>query len=179
MMCRTIAANRVPVSYRGAFAYVTGVLPGGETIPLCRLRYGGSARSFGFAIYSAARDRYQDAVLRAGRLNRAMSSATTDTRPDAMRVTSRMSPEATRRGRPDPGQHLCKLRAVGGGKPQPEPTAREGRPRPDEPHRDLRCTMPLSQPLHTCTAIAGNEKQLRSVKEYDDPVPSPWPEHDL
>ena len=31
-----------------------------------RLRYGGSAHSFGFAIYSAAHDRYQDAVLRTG-----------------------------------------------------------------------------------------------------------------
>ena len=39
---------------------------GGEQIPLCRLRYGGSARSFGFAIYSAARGRYEDAVLRTG-----------------------------------------------------------------------------------------------------------------
>jgi hypothetical protein len=58
--------ERVQVSYRGAFAYVAGVLRGGETIPLCRLRYGGSAHSFGFAIYSAAHDRYQDAVLVTG-----------------------------------------------------------------------------------------------------------------
>jgi len=58
--------ERVQVRYRGAFAYVAGVLPGGETIPLCRLRYGGSAHSFGFAIYSAAHDRYQDAVLVTG-----------------------------------------------------------------------------------------------------------------
>ena len=50
--------KRVEVTCRGAFAYVTGVLPGGEKIPLCRLRYGGSAHSFGFAIYSAAHDRY-------------------------------------------------------------------------------------------------------------------------
>ena len=53
--------KKVQVSYRGAFAYVAGVLPGGEQIPLCRLRYGGSAHSFGFAIYSAAHDGYQDA----------------------------------------------------------------------------------------------------------------------
>jgi hypothetical protein len=58
--------TRVTVTYRGAFGYVTGVLRDGEHIPLCRLRYGGSAHSFGFAIYSAARDRYQDAVLRTG-----------------------------------------------------------------------------------------------------------------
>jgi hypothetical protein len=58
--------TRVKVTYRGAFGYVTGVLRNGENIPLCRLRYGGSAHSFGFAIYSASHDRYQDAVLRTG-----------------------------------------------------------------------------------------------------------------
>jgi hypothetical protein len=58
--------ERVQVRYRGAFAYVIGVQPGGETIPLCRLRYGGSAHSFGFAIYSTAHGRYQDAVLITG-----------------------------------------------------------------------------------------------------------------
>jgi hypothetical protein len=58
--------KRVEVTCRGAFAYVTGVLPGGEKIPLCRLRYGGSAHSFGFAIYSAAHDRYQEAALLSG-----------------------------------------------------------------------------------------------------------------
>ena len=54
------------ITYRGAFGYVSGVLPDGENIPLCRLRYGGSAHSFGFAVYSAAHDRYQDAVLLTG-----------------------------------------------------------------------------------------------------------------
>lgn len=58
--------NTVDVNYRGGFAYITGVLPSGERIRLCRLRYGGSAHSFGFAIYSAAHDRYEDAVLRTG-----------------------------------------------------------------------------------------------------------------
>ncbi len=58
--------TRVQVTYRGAFGYVTGVLRDGRRIPLCRLRYGGSAHSFGFAIYSTAHDRYQDAVLRTG-----------------------------------------------------------------------------------------------------------------
>ena len=58
--------NRIQVTYRGAFGYVTGVLRDGEHIPVCRLRYGGSAHSFGFAIYSAAHDRCQDAILRTG-----------------------------------------------------------------------------------------------------------------
>jgi hypothetical protein len=57
---------RTEVTFRGAFAYIAGVLPDGEQIPLCRLRYGGSAHSFGFAIYSAAHDRYQEAVLLGG-----------------------------------------------------------------------------------------------------------------
>ena len=54
---------KVRARYHGSFAYITGVLRNGEQIPLCRLRYGGSAHSFGFAIYSAARARYEDAVL--------------------------------------------------------------------------------------------------------------------
>jgi hypothetical protein len=46
--------KKVTVTYRGAFGYITGVLRDGQQIPLCCLRYGGSAHSFGFAIYSAA-----------------------------------------------------------------------------------------------------------------------------
>ena len=58
--------TKVRARYHGSFAYITGVLRNGEQIPLFRLRYGGSAHSFGFAIYSAASDRYQDALLRTG-----------------------------------------------------------------------------------------------------------------
>jgi hypothetical protein len=58
--------SSVEGTYRGGFAYVTGVLAEGEQIPLCRLRYGGSAHSFGFAIYSAAHNRYQEAALLTG-----------------------------------------------------------------------------------------------------------------
>ena len=43
---------KVRARYHGNFAYITGVLRDGEQIPLFRLRYGGSAHSFGFAIYS-------------------------------------------------------------------------------------------------------------------------------
>jgi hypothetical protein len=56
----------VEVAYRAAFAYVAGVLPGGEQIRLCRLRYGGSAHSLGFAVYSAAHERYEEAALLSG-----------------------------------------------------------------------------------------------------------------
>jgi hypothetical protein len=57
---------KVRASYRGSFAYITGVLRDGSQIPLFRLRYGGSAHSFGFAIYSPASDRYQDTFLLTG-----------------------------------------------------------------------------------------------------------------
>ena len=56
----------VQVSYRSQFAYAAGILPGGEQIPLFRLRYGGSAHDFGFAIYNPARDRYDDTLLLTG-----------------------------------------------------------------------------------------------------------------
>jgi hypothetical protein len=58
--------DKVQVTCRGGFAYAAGVLPAGDTLPLFRLRYGGSAHSFGFAIYSAARDRYEDTILLTG-----------------------------------------------------------------------------------------------------------------
>ena len=51
---------KVRARYHGSFAYITGVLRNGQQIPLFRLRYGGSAHSFGFAIYSAASDRYEE-----------------------------------------------------------------------------------------------------------------------
>ena len=56
----------VQVICRSSFPYVTGVLRGTEQLPLFRLHYGGSAHSFGFAIYSAARGRCEDAVLLTG-----------------------------------------------------------------------------------------------------------------
>ena len=58
--------ENLQVTCRGGFAYATAALPGEEPQPLFRLRYGGSAHSFGFAIYSAASDRYEDALLRTG-----------------------------------------------------------------------------------------------------------------
>lgn len=54
------------VRFRGAFAYVDGQLPDGDTLPLMRLRYGGSAARWGFAIYLASKDGYQDSILPSG-----------------------------------------------------------------------------------------------------------------
>jgi hypothetical protein len=53
----------VQVRVRGRFAYLDGELEGGEVLPLCRLRYAGSASLWGFAIYLASKDGYQDSVL--------------------------------------------------------------------------------------------------------------------
>jgi hypothetical protein len=58
--------SAVNVRFRGAFGYVTGQLPDGDTIPLMRLRYGGSAARWGFAIYRASREDYQDSYLPTG-----------------------------------------------------------------------------------------------------------------
>jgi hypothetical protein len=56
----------VHVHFRGRFAYVDGELPDQERQPLCRLRYAGSTSRWGFAIYLASRDGYEDSVLPSG-----------------------------------------------------------------------------------------------------------------
>jgi hypothetical protein len=60
------ALTEVSVRYHGAFAYIDAHLPDGVVMPLCRLRYGGSAHQWGFAIYLASRDAYQDSVPPSG-----------------------------------------------------------------------------------------------------------------
>lgn len=54
------------VRFRGAFAYVSARLRDGDTMPLMRLRYGGSAARWGFAVYLASKNGYQDSVLPTG-----------------------------------------------------------------------------------------------------------------
>jgi hypothetical protein len=56
----------IGVRFRGQFASVTGKLPDGGELPLCRLRYGGYASTWGFAIYRASHDDYQDSYLPTG-----------------------------------------------------------------------------------------------------------------
>jgi hypothetical protein len=51
---------------RANFAYVDGVLPDGQVLRLCRLRYLGSATTWGFAIYRASHDDYEDNILPSG-----------------------------------------------------------------------------------------------------------------
>lgn len=54
---------QISTRYRGAFAYVTATDPEGDPQPLCRLRYAGSAHQWGFAIWRASHDDYDDAFL--------------------------------------------------------------------------------------------------------------------
>jgi hypothetical protein len=56
----------ISVRYHGEFAYVTGQLPYGSALPLMRLRYAGSASTWGFAIYRASHDDYDRSVLPSG-----------------------------------------------------------------------------------------------------------------
>ena len=57
---------QVQVRYRAGFAYVDGVLADGDQLKLCRLRYAGSASQWGFAIYRASHDDYQNSYLPTG-----------------------------------------------------------------------------------------------------------------
>ena len=56
----------IDTRFRGGFVYVDGLLPDGETLRLCRLRYGGYANRWGFAIYRASHDDYEDSYLPTG-----------------------------------------------------------------------------------------------------------------
>jgi hypothetical protein len=56
----------IDVRYRANFAYIDARTPDGHTIKLCRLRYGGSAHLWGFALYRASHDDYEDNYLPTG-----------------------------------------------------------------------------------------------------------------
>jgi len=58
--------QQIQTRYRAGFAYIDAVLADGETLKLCRLRYGGSAHQWGFAIYRASHDDYEDSYLPTG-----------------------------------------------------------------------------------------------------------------
>lgn len=56
--------TRLSVRVRGNFAYISGTVGHDDKeLSLCRLRYGGSATRWGFAIYLASKDGYDDSVL--------------------------------------------------------------------------------------------------------------------
>lgn len=60
------ALTEVRLRCRAGFAYVDGVLADGDELRLCRLRYAGSAHMWGFAIYRASHDDYEDSFLPTG-----------------------------------------------------------------------------------------------------------------
>jgi hypothetical protein len=56
----------VTIRYRGSFAYLDGITVEDDPLPLCRLRYVGSPDRWGFAIYLASKDGYEDSILPTG-----------------------------------------------------------------------------------------------------------------
>lgn len=55
------------VRFRGQFAYIDGTTVEDEhALPLCRLRYLGSASAWGFGLYLASSDKYEDQILPTG-----------------------------------------------------------------------------------------------------------------
>jgi len=52
--------------HRGAFAWIDAELPDGQIVPLIRLRYLGSAGEWGFGLYLASTDKYEDQILPTG-----------------------------------------------------------------------------------------------------------------
>ncbi|MCC9310832.1 hypothetical protein LN042_27810 [Kitasatospora sp. RB6PN24] len=58
--------EQVHVRHRGAFAYVEAELADGERAKLMRLRYTGAVSKWGFALYYASSDRYEDSLLLTG-----------------------------------------------------------------------------------------------------------------
>jgi choline dehydrogenase-like flavoprotein len=55
--------SQIHTRYRAGFAYIDAALADGQTLPLCRLRYGGSAHQWGYAIYRASHNDYEDSYL--------------------------------------------------------------------------------------------------------------------
>ncbi|MFE9823945.1 hypothetical protein ACFYSH_17710 [Streptomyces sp. NPDC005791] len=58
--------EQLHVSHRGAFACVEAELADGEKVKLMRLRYTGAVGKWGFALYYASSDRYEDSLLLGG-----------------------------------------------------------------------------------------------------------------
>ena len=55
------------IRHRGTFSYVDATLTDATTLKLCRLRFHGALHTWGFAIYLASRDGYEDNFLPSGR----------------------------------------------------------------------------------------------------------------
>ena len=69
------ALAAVQVRYRAGFAYIDGLLPDGDLLRLCRLRYAGYTNQWGFAIYRASHEDYGDSYLPTGSMGGAAEDA--------------------------------------------------------------------------------------------------------
>ena len=56
----------VEVRFRPGFAYIDGVLPNGQVLELCRLRFHGALHAWNFAICLASQDGCEDDFLPSG-----------------------------------------------------------------------------------------------------------------
>jgi hypothetical protein len=64
------------VRFRGQFAYIDGATAADDQpLPLCRLRYLGSASTWGFGLYLASSDNYEDQILPTGSFTGTASDA--------------------------------------------------------------------------------------------------------
>ena len=54
------------IRHRGVFTYVQAVLTDDTQLPLCRIRYVGSAHDWQFAIYRASHDDYEESLFPTG-----------------------------------------------------------------------------------------------------------------
>lgn len=57
---------KLDIRYRGSFSYIEGTTSEDDALALCRLRWLGSAQRWGFAVYLASKDAYEDSVLPSG-----------------------------------------------------------------------------------------------------------------
>jgi len=55
--------EEVTISWRGGYGYVSAYLTEDDAIPVCRLRYQGSDTDWGFAIYLASTEDYENTLL--------------------------------------------------------------------------------------------------------------------
>jgi hypothetical protein len=58
--------EEVTIAWRGSFGYLTAWVTATESIPLCRLRYLGLPGQWGFGLYRASTEDYEDSILPTG-----------------------------------------------------------------------------------------------------------------
>lgn len=86
--------EQLHIRHRGAFAYAAADLADGERVKLMRLRYTGAVGRWGFALYHAGSDRYEDSLLPSG-------SATATPQTHSTAPASSTSPPPTSEQIPD------------------------------------------------------------------------------